>query len=165
MTGLWSVWIKLLKAQRSNSKTQDTVAYGRGWVTHCLTVTWLLRTEWLLNLRAAEAWTPAQPPSQKTPGYLSPRLTLRHSTRGREEKGSAAEKGEYPRDVSQVVTPGSGVKGRHRGGMSGVKWSRQGNGGLVKYLPGNLRPGGNTKRLWYNIIQTGWRSGDLNEER
>lgn len=40
MTGLWSVWIKLLKAQRSNSKTQDTVAYGRGWVTHCLTVTW-----------------------------------------------------------------------------------------------------------------------------
>lgn len=65
ITWVWGVWIRLLKAQRSNSKTQDTVALGWGWMTHCLTVTWLLRTQWLLNLRAVEAWTPAPPPSQK----------------------------------------------------------------------------------------------------
>lgn len=140
-------WVRILKAQSSDSKTQDIVASGWGWVTHCLTVTWLLKTQRLLNLRGVEAWTPAQPPSQKTPGYLSPGLTLRHSTRGREERRSAAEKGEYSRDVSRVVSPGSGVKGRHGGGMSGVKWSRQASVGLVKCLPGDLRPGGNTKQL------------------
>lgn len=30
--------------------------------------------------------------------------------------------------------------------MSGVKWSRQTNVGLVTYLPANLWPGGNTKQ-------------------
>lgn len=31
--------------------------------------------------------------------------------------------------------------------MSGVKWSRQTNVGLVACLPANLWPGGNTKQL------------------
>lgn len=52
---------------------------------------------------------------QKTPGYLSPCLTLRHSAREQEEKRSAAEKGKYPRVVSQ----GSEARGRH-GGVWGV---------------------------------------------
>lgn len=39
---------------------------GGGWVRHCLSVTWLLRIQWLLNLRGVEAWTPAWPPSQDT---------------------------------------------------------------------------------------------------
>lgn len=80
--------------------------------------------------------------------YLSPCLSVRHSAKGREEKSCAAEKGTYPRDVSRVVSAGSGVRGRHGGGMSGVKWSRQANVGLVGLLtwrPANLRPGGSTK--------------------
>lgn len=39
----------------SPSKTEDVVASGWGWVTLCLTVTWLLRVQWLLNLRGVEA--------------------------------------------------------------------------------------------------------------
>lgn len=50
-----SHWIRLFTAPRSDSKTEDTVASGWGWVTHCLTVTWLLRVQWLLNLRGVEA--------------------------------------------------------------------------------------------------------------
>lgn len=77
-------------------------------------------------------------PCWKMPGYLSPRLSLQHSARGREEKSCAAEKGKYPRDVSRVVSLGSGVRCRHCGGMSGVKWSRRAGVGLVKCLPGDL---------------------------
>lgn len=127
-----------LKPSALTVKQKALSPQGGGRGTHCLAATWLLRAQWLLNLRGVEAWTPAWPPSQKTPGYLSPRLSLRHSARGREEKSCAAEKGKYPRDVSRVVSPGSGVKGRHGGGMSGVKWSRQANVGLVKCLPGDL---------------------------
>lgn len=51
-----SCWIRLLAALHSEGKTQkDAVASGWGRVTHCLTVTWLLRVQWLLNLRGAEA--------------------------------------------------------------------------------------------------------------
>lgn len=46
-------------------------------------------------------------------GYLSPRLTLQHSLRGREEKKSTAEQGKYPKDVSHVVSPGSEVRGQN----------------------------------------------------
>lgn len=47
--------VQLLKTLCCDSKAKDTVASGWGWVTHCLSVTWLLRTQWLLNLRGVEA--------------------------------------------------------------------------------------------------------------
>lgn len=46
--------------------------------------------------------------------------------------------------------------------MSGVKWSRQANVGLVKCLPGDLltcgQVGTQSTRFKYKITQTGWRS-------
>lgn len=78
------------------------------------------------------------PSLRKRLDTFSPCLSLWHSARSQEEKSSAAEKGKYLRDVSRVVSLGSGVKGRHGGGMSGVKWSRQASVGLVKCLPGDL---------------------------
>lgn len=79
---------QLCKAQRSDSKTGDSVASGWGRVTHCLTVSWLLRTQWLLNLRGVEAWTPARPPLSENawiPFTLSHSAALREGARRKEE--------------------------------------------------------------------------------
>lgn len=69
------------------------------------------------------------PHTAQMPGCLSPGLTLRHSLGGGEEKESVTEKGKYPGSCQ------CGVRGQRLGveeGMSGVKWSRQACGGLVK---------------------------------
>lgn len=41
--------------EHADSKIEGAVASGCGWVVLCLTVTWLLRVQWLLNLRGVEA--------------------------------------------------------------------------------------------------------------
>lgn len=68
-------------------------------------------------------------------------FTLSHSA-ALSKRPRRKEERSRERKVSESRLPGchsgSGVKGRHRGGMSGVKWSRQANGGLVKCLPGDL---------------------------
>lgn len=69
------------------------------------------------------------------------------STQREAKKKRAAQrrKESIPEISPKLSVWGQGSKVDQWGGMSGVKWSRQGNVGLVKCFPVNLWPGGNTK--------------------
>ena len=95
-----------LKPSALTVKQKTLSPQGGGWVTHCLTVTWLLRAPWLLNLRGVEAWTPAWPPSQ-IPFTLSQCAALSEGPRRKELRGGE-------RNVSERRLPGCqcGVRGQ-----------------------------------------------------
>lgn len=94
-----------LKPRCSDSKTEDTVASGWGRVPHCLTVTWLLRTQWLLNLRGVEAWTPAWPPLSEKRLDTFHLVSLCSTQREAEKKRRAQRRKESIRELS---VPGQG---------------------------------------------------------
>lgn len=128
----------------SDSKNKRHWRLRVGVVTRCLTVTWLLRVQWLLNLRSVEAWTPAQhPPHPPDTFHL---VSVCSTQREAKKKRAAQRRKESIPEISPKLSVwGQGSKVDQWGGMSGVKWSRQANVGLVKCFPVNLWPGGNTK--------------------
>lgn len=127
--------MKLLKAQRSDSKTEDTVASGWGVGDTLFDCYLVAKDSMAFELeRCGGMNTCAAPLSENAwiPFTLSLSVALSEGPRRKEERSGE-------RKVSDSCqSPGSGVRGRRGGGMSGVKWSRQANGGLVKCLPGDL---------------------------
>lgn len=92
-----------LKPGALTVKQKTLSPQGGGWVTHCLTVTWLLRAPWLLNLRGVEAWTPAWPPPDTF--HL---VSVCGTQREAEKKRAAQRRKESIRETS----PGLSVRGQ-----------------------------------------------------